>query len=77
MLADEDDPTPGSAASPGSHIPISFKIKIAKEVYNKLDAKQKKEVNTRRENDWKKLYKSIPEIKDTEEKREKLLLHHE
>ena len=75
MSADEDDPTPGST-SPGSHIPIKFKMKVTKEVFNGLDAEQKKQVHIRRENDRKKLYRTIPEIEDAEERNQKLLTHH-
>ena len=75
MSMDEDDPTIHSANGPGSHIPIAFKLKVAKEVYNKLSKEQKKAINDRREEERKKLYKSIPEIKDIEERNKKLRAH--
>lgn len=75
MSTDEDDPTPGSVTGPASHIPINFKLKIAKEIYNKLTDEEKKEINTRREDERKKLYRTIPEINDPEEREKKLLMH--
>jgi hypothetical protein len=78
MSADDDDPPADSIETPrsGSHIPISFKLKIAKEVYNSLTSEEKKLVNARREVDSKKLYMTIPEIEDAGERNAKLLLHH-
>jgi hypothetical protein len=77
MSADEDDPTADSIEMPGSgsHIPIDFKLKIAKEVYNSLSAEDKKVVDDRREDERKKMYRTIPEITDAEERRNKLLMH--
>ena len=77
MSADEDDPTIGSAVTPTSHIPLAFRLKVAKEVLNSLTPEEKKRVNDRREEDWKKLYKPIPDIKDEGEREKKLLSHHQ
>ena len=77
MSADDDDPPVDSTGlpSPGSHIPIDFKLKIAKEVYNGLSSEEKALVETRREEERKKLYRSVPDITDTEERDKKLLMH--
>lgn len=77
MSADDDDPTADSIETPGSgsHIPIDFKLKIAKEVYNELSEEEKKQVDDRREDEWKKMYRLIPEITDAEEREEKLRVH--
>ena len=74
---DDDDPTADSIETPGSgsHIPIDFKLKVAKEAYNELTPEQRKQVNTRREEERKKLYRPIPEITDIKERDRKLLLH--
>jgi len=74
---DDDDPTADSIETPGSgsHIPIDFKLKVAKEAYNALSPEQRKQVDDRREKERKKLYRSIPEITDIEERDRKLLLH--
>lgn len=77
MVADEDDPSPESVSAPesASHIPIDFKLKIAKEVYDSLTPEKKKEVNDRRDEEWKQQYRSITQITDIEEKTEKLTMH--
>lgn len=77
MSADEDDPAANSAETPGpdSHIPIDFKLKIAKEAYEELTPEQKKQIIDRRDDEWKKLYRGIPDIPDAEERDAKLLLH--
>ena len=77
MSADDDEPPVDStrSPSPGSHIPIDFKLKIAKEVYNGLSSEEKALVETRREEERKKLYRSIPNITNTEERDKKLLMH--
>ena len=66
--SDEDDPTT-------SLIPIDFKLKIAKEVYESLGSEEKKAVDARREKDRKELYKLIPDIEDVEDRDKKLMLH--
>lgn len=78
---DTDDPpaqsvrlkTSGAAA--GSQIPIDFKVKIAKEIFSTLSPKEKKVVEERRQEQWKRLYNTIPEIEDSRERQEKLNLH--
>ena len=75
MSADEDDPPADPTNSPGSHIPIDFKLKVAKEIYNSLSSAEKKLVNQRREEERKKLYRSVSEITNTEERDKKLLMH--
>ena len=74
MSSDEDNPVPGSV-EPGASIPINFKLKIAREVYNLLSTKEKKLVDDRRQEDWSKLYRSIVDISDVEERVKKLTLH--
>ncbi|KAF9642316.1 hypothetical protein BDM02DRAFT_3193503 [Thelephora ganbajun] len=77
MSADEDDPTADSIETPGSssHIPIDFKLKVAKDIYNSLSAEEKKLVDDRHEDERRKLYRSIPEITDIKERDRKLLMH--
>ena len=76
LFADEDDPSPESVASGSdNHIPIHFKLKVAREEYNKLSSEEKKRVNDRRDEDRKKMYRSIPDIVDVEEREEKLSFH--
>ena len=66
--SDEDDPTT-------SLIPIDFKLKIAKEVYESLDPEEKKAVDARRERDRKQLYMLVQDIQDVEERDKKLAMH--
>jgi len=77
MVADDDDPATDSIepSNPCSHIPINFKLKIAKEAYSLLSAEEKKRVDDRREEERKKLYRGITEIGDGEERDRKLLSH--
>lgn len=77
MSTDDDDPAADSIETPssGSHIPISFKLQVAKSQYAKLTPAQKKEIDARREGDQKKMYRSIPEISNAQERTEKLLFH--
>jgi hypothetical protein len=77
VSADDDDPAADSIETPGpgSHIPIDFKLKIAREVYNSLSAEEKKQINDRREEEWKKTHRKIPEITSIEEREKKLLEH--
>ena len=74
MSSDEDDPVPGSVG-PGASIPINFKLKIAREVYNSLSTKEKKLVDDHHQEDRSKLYRSIADISDVEERVKKLALH--
>ena len=79
MSADEDDPPATSvirAPGSGSHIPINFKLKIAKEVYNTLSSEEKQQIDDRREEDKLKQYRSILDIPDDKERETKLALHH-
>lgn len=75
MTADDDDPDPTGTPTPGSHIPINFKLKIAREVYGTLSPEEKELVEQRREEERKKLYRSIPEIGNAGERDKKLLTH--
>lgn len=77
MLADDEDPTANSIKTPGfsSHIPIDFKLRVTKEVYNMLDVEEKKKVDDRCEEEWKKLYWTVLEIQSAKERDGKLLMH--
>lgn len=77
MSTDEDDPPAGliKAADLGSHIPIAFKLKVAREEYDALSDEAKEQVDSRRERDQMRLYKTIPEITDVEERNDKLASH--
>lgn len=73
---DEDDPPEDAdTSSAGSHIPLSFKIKIAKEVFETLPAATKKEIDRRRTEEHEKLFRRIPEISDDKERAAKLQIH--
>jgi hypothetical protein len=77
LSADEDDPTADSIDTPSSasHIPINFKLKIAREAYNALSTEEKKKIDERREKERDKPYTATAEIEDNEERDEKLRLH--
>ena len=77
VSADDDDPVADSIETPssGSHIPIDFKLKVAREIYNSLSPEEKKRINDRREEDRKKMYRTISEITSVEERDKKLLEH--
>jgi len=74
---DDDDPLPDEVESPsaGAQIPLSFKLKIAREVYEGLTAAEKTEIDRRRTEDHAKLYRPIPQIKDDQARIEKLRIH--
>ena len=71
---DDEDP-PEDATSLEDCIPLSFKLKIAKELYDRLPSEMKKEIDRRREEDKQKLSRRIPEIKDEKERLAKLRIH--
>ena len=74
--AEEDGLTTESAeASTSNSIPIDFKIKIAKEIYEALPADEKKKVLNRIEEDRKKMYQPVHAISDLAEKVKKLSVH--
>ena len=75
-FVDEDDPTPDPSVPPEEAcIPLSFKLDIAKEMYNGLTQQQKDEIDVRREEDQQKRRRKITEITNDEEREEKLQLH--
>ena len=74
--AEEDGLTTESAeASTSNPIPIDFKVKIAKEVYEALPAEEKKKVLDRIEEDHEKAYQPVQRISDIAEKDKKLSAH--
>lgn len=76
MINDDDDPPEDRDSSEESHIPLRFKLDVAKEMYNQLPAEEKKAIDVRREQDRRKLYRTIPEIGEEEERVAKLGIHH-
>lgn len=68
--ADDDDDSPGEPT-----IPLSFKLKIAKELFDKLSLEEKGKIDDRREADKKKMYRRVTEIDDDEERHKKLRNH--
>ena len=73
---DNDDPDVDvDGASTEACIPLSFKLKIAKELFDGLTTEQKVEIDVRREEDRKKLYLGVPEIKDEGDRVAKLQIH--
>jgi hypothetical protein len=78
MSTENGDPTADTINTSGSslHIPINFKIMVAKEQYNLLTPAQKKEIDNHCEEDVQKKYRSILDIDDDGERIEKLREHH-
>ena len=72
---DEDPPEDADGLSTEACIPLAFKLKIVKEVYEGLTADQKKAIDVRRDEDRKKLYRSPHEIEDNGERIAKLEAH--
>ena len=64
--------TSDKCTSEESSIPLAFKLKVAKEEYQKLTKEQKDEVDRRREEDRNKMYRKIADIADDEERYQKL-----
>lgn len=71
---DEDDP-PEDVNSTEACIPLAFKLKIAKEVYDGLSTEEKKEIDRRREEDRRKMYRKIPDIGEDGDRIAKLQIH--
>lgn len=71
----EDPSEDAEGTSAEACIPLSFKLKIAKEIFDELSAAEKAEIDTRREEDRKKLYLSIPELTDERDRTAKLEIH--
>lgn len=70
------NPTPDADdSSEQSGVPIYFKLKVAKEAYDSLTPDEKKNVDDRREANRNKLYQSIQDIRDIEERDAKLTTH--
>ncbi|KAF9778391.1 hypothetical protein BJ322DRAFT_1025103 [Thelephora terrestris] len=67
----KSQPTPTSAAQ----IPIDFKLKISKELYDALPPDERKQVEERRDAEWAKLYRPVRDIVDPQERDEKLTWH--
>ena len=72
---DDDDPPEDECTSEESSIPLAFKLKVAKEQYQKLTKEQKDEVDRRREEDRNKMYRKVTDIADDEERYQKLRIH--
>ena len=73
---DDEDPPEDANGPPGaSHIPLPFKLKIAREMYDQLPADEKQAINARREEDRQKLYRMVPEIEEEKDRIAKLELH--
>ena len=75
-FSDADDPPEiGDSPTAEAYIPLAFKIKIARELYEQLSPKEKRDIETRRDEDRKKLYRRIPQIDDDKERIAKLRVH--
>ena len=72
---DDEDPPELGGGSPEGCIPLAFKLKVAREVYDGLPIEAKKEIDRRREEDREKLYRTIPNIEDDGERHAKLQIH--
>lgn len=64
-----------TGAATTNSIPIDFKMKIAKEVYDALPPNEKKLVAQRIEENHKKMYKQVRFIEDVAERDRKLAIH--
>ena len=71
---DEDDP-PEDAVDQDGAIPLSFKLKVAKEIYDDLPQQEKTKIDRRRENDRKKMYLRVTQLEDDEDRIKKLQMH--
>ena len=74
-FADDEDPPEGDTPPEERCIPLAFKLKIAKELYEKLSKEQKHAIDIQREEERKKLYRRVTEIDDDNERHQKLLTH--
>ena len=74
---DDDDPPDDDADTQqtGGWIPLSFKLKIARELYEELPKEVKRDIDLRREGDKEKWHRKIPDIEDDKERAEKLQYH--
>jgi len=73
---DEDDPPATiGPTSPEAFIPLSFKLKVVKEFFDKLTPEERKALDRRREEDRHKVHRKIPEITVEKERIEKLQAH--
>ena len=76
VFDDDEDPPEDSDETPGgSHIPLDFKLKIAREMYDQLPTEEKAAIDRRREEDRKKMYRTIIQIGDKGEREAKLQVH--
>ena len=65
MFDDDEDPPEGEdTSSAESCIPLAFKIKIARELYEGLTDGEKDEIDRRREEDRKKMYLKVTELEE-------------
>ena len=71
----DDPPALGDSPTAEAYIPLAFKIKIARELYDQLSVKEKKDIEIRRDEERKKLYRKIPQIPDEGERTAKLRIH--
>ena len=72
---DEDPPEESDDTSGGSHIPLAFKLKIAREMYDQLPLEEKTAIDNRREEERNKLYRTVAQIGDEGEREAKLQVH--
>ena len=72
---DDDEDPQGDGNTMEECIPLAYKLEIAKEVYKGLSADEKKDIDRRREEDRKKMYRRISDIDDDAERLEKLQNH--
>ena len=80
MIPDEEDPNPEDddgedADGSPTAIPLAFKLKVAKEIYDQLSDDEKKAINLRREEDQRKLYLPVYGLANAEDRIAKLRTH--
>ncbi|KAF9777388.1 hypothetical protein BJ322DRAFT_1025784 [Thelephora terrestris] len=72
---DDDPPADSDEDTDAAHIPLAFKLKIAREMYDQLPIEEKQAIDVRREEERNKLYRKIHQIEDDGERTAKLQLH--
>jgi len=72
---DDDEDPPEDADTVEERIPLSFKLKIAKEVYESLPMNEKKKIDKQREQDRERMYCRVCNIDDDDYRIRKLEIH--
>ena len=75
-FANNNDPPEDTEGAPEEAcIPLSFKLKIAKELYESLSSDEKQDIDHHQEDDRRKMYRRIPDISEADERHKRLQVH--